>query len=66
MTARSAAYPNRTFQGVVQSIDTRVDPVSRTVTVRSRVENEQGLLRARGKTIVVHGVRPPQRTQRTS
>jgi hypothetical protein len=30
------------------------------------VLEEQGLLRARGKTIVVHGVRPPQRAQRSS
>jgi CRP/FNR family cyclic AMP-dependent transcriptional regulator len=31
-----------------------------------KVLEEQGLLRARGKTIVVHGVRPPQRAQRSS
>ncbi|NHA15154.1 cAMP-activated global transcriptional regulator CRP [Thioalkalivibrio sp. XN279] len=31
-----------------------------------KVLEEQGLLRARGKTIVVHGVRPQQRAQRTS
>jgi len=31
-----------------------------------KVLEEQGLLRARGKTIVVHGVRPQQRVQRTS
>jgi CRP/FNR family cyclic AMP-dependent transcriptional regulator len=31
-----------------------------------KVLEEQGLLRARGKTIVVHGVRPPQRTLRSS
>jgi CRP/FNR family cyclic AMP-dependent transcriptional regulator len=31
-----------------------------------KVLEEQGLLRARGKTIVVHGVRPLQRAQRSS
>jgi len=31
-----------------------------------KVLEEQGLLRARGKTIVVHGVRPPQRVRSSS
>lgn len=43
--ARSAAWPDTTFHGTVASIDTRVDPVSRTVTVRALVENPAGLLR---------------------
>ena len=46
VTAHSAAYPDRLFSGKVTSIDTRVDPVSRTVTVRSLVDNSDGLLRA--------------------
>lgn len=46
VTARSAAYPDHVFEGVVSSVDTRVDPVSRTVTVRARLENEERLLRA--------------------
>lgn len=37
--ARSAAYPERAFQGVVASIDSRVDPVSRSVIVRARLDN---------------------------
>lgn len=45
VTARSAAYPDRLFRGVVTSVDTRVDPVSRTITVRSRLDNEERLLR---------------------
>jgi membrane fusion protein (multidrug efflux system) len=45
VTARSAAYPDRIFHGVVSSVDTRVDPVSRTVTVRSEVDNSEGMLR---------------------
>jgi membrane fusion protein (multidrug efflux system) len=44
--ARSAAWPDTTFHGAVASIDTRVDPVSRTVTVRARIANPDGLLRA--------------------
>jgi len=43
--AHSAAWPDTTFQGSVTSIDTRVDPVSRTVTVRAQVDNPDGLLR---------------------
>lgn len=43
--ARSAAYPQREFSGAVSSIDTRVDPVSRTIMVRSQVDNDEGLLR---------------------
>lgn len=43
--AHSAAWPDTTFDGKVASIDTRVDPVSRSVTVRARVANPGGLLR---------------------
>ena len=43
--ARSAAWPEEIFRGQVVSIDTRVDPVSRTVTVRSVVPNSSGRLR---------------------
>jgi len=43
--ARSAAWPDTTFHGKVSSIDTRVDPVSRTVTVRALVANSGRLLR---------------------
>lgn len=43
--AHSAAWPDHEFTGVVASIDTRVDPVSRTVRVRSVMPNEDGRLR---------------------
>ncbi|MBW2241668.1 MAG: efflux RND transporter periplasmic adaptor subunit [Deltaproteobacteria bacterium] len=43
--ARSAAWPDTTFRGRVATIGTRVDPVSRTVTVRARVPNGDGRLR---------------------
>ncbi len=45
VTARSAAWPDMTFSGEVVAIDTRVDPVSRTVTVRALLPNEAGRLR---------------------
>jgi membrane fusion protein (multidrug efflux system) len=45
VTARSAAWPDLEFNGTVSSIDTRVDPVSRTITVRALLPNENGYLR---------------------
>ena len=43
--ANSAAYPDQVFEGEVSSVDTRVDPVSRTVRVRSIMQNPEGHLR---------------------
>ncbi len=43
--AQSAAWPERRFVGEVETIDTRVDPVSRTITVRALFPNEEALLR---------------------
>jgi membrane fusion protein (multidrug efflux system) len=45
VVARSVAWPNETFEGTVASIDTRVDPVSRTLTVRALIPNPEHLLR---------------------
>lgn len=45
VSARSAAYPQREFKGRVQSVDARIDPASRAVTVRALVPNTDGLLR---------------------
>jgi membrane fusion protein (multidrug efflux system) len=45
VTARSAAWPDIAFRGEVASVDTRVDPVSRTVTVRALLPNDDGRLR---------------------
>ena len=46
VSARSAAWPDEKFEGKIDSIDTRVDPVSRTVRVRARIPNPDGRLRA--------------------
>jgi membrane fusion protein (multidrug efflux system) len=45
ITARSAAWPEQVFRGEVASVDTRVDPISRTVTVRGLVPNAEEQLR---------------------
>jgi membrane fusion protein (multidrug efflux system) len=46
VVARSVAWPGEEFTGEVQSVDTRVDPASRTVAVRALVDNSEGRLRA--------------------
>lgn len=43
--AHSAAWPNEDFIGTVSSVDTRVDPISRSVRVRSVMSNDDGHLR---------------------
>lgn len=43
--ARSAAYPDRDFTGTVATVGSRVDPVTRAVTVRADFENTEGLIR---------------------
>jgi membrane fusion protein (multidrug efflux system) len=54
--ARSAAWPDTVFRGAVATVDTRVDPISRTVTVRGLVPNPEGRLRP-GMLMVVTLVR---------
>jgi membrane fusion protein (multidrug efflux system) len=43
--ARSAAWPDRVFPGSVEAVDTRVDPRTRAVRVRARIDNPDGALR---------------------
>ena len=45
IAAKSAAWRGVDFVGRVQSIDTRVDPVSRTLTVRALLPNAEARLR---------------------
>jgi membrane fusion protein (multidrug efflux system) len=45
IVAKSAAWPGIEFSGRVESIDTRVDPVSRTLTVRALLPNTEARLR---------------------
>ncbi len=45
ITARSAAFPGRKFDGVITSLDARVDPVTRALTVRAEIPNPDGALR---------------------
>lgn len=41
----SAAYPGEQFEGTIQSIDSRVDPLTRSIMVRAVLANEDGRLR---------------------
>lgn len=43
--ARAQAFPDRVFEGTVDVVDTAIDPVTRTATVRARIPNTEGLLR---------------------
>lgn len=45
ITARSVAFAGREFLGEVATVDTRVDPVTRAVTIRAELPNDDGLLK---------------------
>jgi len=45
VTARSETFPDGEFGGMVTSVDSRVDPVTRSVTVRAEIPNPDRLLR---------------------
>ena len=45
IVAHSLVYPEQPFTGAVQSIDTRLDPVSRSVQVRAIIPNSDLLLK---------------------
>lgn len=45
LTAQSRAYPDQRFTAQVQTIDTRIDPVTRTARVRANIANPDRLLR---------------------
>jgi membrane fusion protein (multidrug efflux system) len=45
IVARSLVYPDQTFVGRVTSIDTRLDPVARSVQVRANLPNPDGHLK---------------------
>jgi len=45
IAAGAAAYPGREFRGIVRTIGTRVDPVTRAVTIRAEIPNPDDALR---------------------
>lgn len=57
--ARSRAFPDQVFGGTISSIDSRVDPVTRSVVVRALIDNDQRLLRP-GQLMTVDLLRNPR------
>jgi len=57
--ARSAAYGDRVFEGVLRTVGSRVDPVTRSVSVRAEIENTELLLRP-GMLMTVRIIRAPR------
>ena len=45
VSGRTAAYPDRRFGGVVSTVDARIDPATRSVTVRADFANDDHVLR---------------------
>jgi membrane fusion protein (multidrug efflux system) len=43
--ARSQAYSDRVFEGQISFVDSRIDPVTRAVSLRAQLDNRDGLLR---------------------
>lgn len=45
ITAHSQAYPDHVFKGKVSTIDSRVDPVTRAISIRALIDNRDNKLR---------------------
>ena len=56
--ARADALGNAVFEGEVTFLDSRIDPVTRAVSLRARLQNEAGLLRP-GMLLTVWLEQPP-------
>src|SRR5690606_15038962 len=61
VVAQSAAWPERDFRGTVATIGSRVDPVTRAVSVRANIPNGDGLLRP-GMLLTVRLFEPERQT----
>jgi membrane fusion protein (multidrug efflux system) len=45
VTAETPAVPGKQFRGEVSELDSRIDPVTRSITVRANIPNPDGVLR---------------------
>jgi membrane fusion protein (multidrug efflux system) len=43
--AKSVSFPDRQFEGTVRTVGSRVDPVTRAITVRAHIDNDDRALR---------------------
>lgn len=57
--AKSAAWPGKEFSGIVSNVGSRVDPVTRAVTVRAEIPNADLQLRP-GMLLTVELLLPPR------
>lgn len=46
ITGTTQTYKNQSFSGYISAIDSKIDPTTRSVTVRALIPNEDGLLKA--------------------
>lgn len=56
VVARSVAYPDQEFLGKIQTVESRIDPATRSVSVRALVDNPERLLRP-GMLLTVNVIR---------
>ena len=61
VSARSAAWPDKRFDGTITTIDSRVDPVTRAIIVRAALPNPEALLRP-GMLLSVEVASAPRET----
>lgn len=59
--AHSVAFPDREFRGTVKSLDSRIDPVTRSILVRAEIPNPDGLLRG-GMLLTAQVLQPDRQT----
>jgi membrane fusion protein (multidrug efflux system) len=45
IVAKSVSFPDRKFEGTIRTVGSRVDPVTRAITVRAHIENKDNSLR---------------------
>lgn len=43
--AKTEAYPDTVFEGKIANVDSRIDPVTRSIQARALIDNEEGLLK---------------------
>jgi len=60
ITSQSVAWPGEEFVGTVRSLDSRVDPITRSVTVRAEIDNADHKLRP-GMLLTVAVSQPARR-----
>jgi membrane fusion protein (multidrug efflux system) len=61
ITAKSAAYPEEVFMGEIETLDSRVDPISRSIRVRATLNNQEHKLRP-GMLLTLNIVNQSRRT----